>query len=94
MTDSKKFQHVNLSINFSDFNLQAACGGGVTECNPGGSYICTGSSEKTCPPGSCAGTSVKKDFVDPINARILIAESELSKLKEELQKTILKFAKK
>ena len=31
MADLKKFRHVNLSVNFSDFNLQAACGGGITE---------------------------------------------------------------
>lgn len=88
----KKFQHVNLSINFSDFNIAAACGGGITKCNDGGSYVCTGTSENTCPPGTCAGTSVQDNF-DPLKIRVLIQETELEQLKEELQNTIIKFAK-
>jgi hypothetical protein len=89
MEDLKKFHYVNLAINFSNFTAKDP------ECNPGGSYVCTaGCTMPSCPPGSCAGASVKLEIMDPFNAKILVAEGELSKLKEELQKTILKFVEK
>lgn len=93
MKNVKAFQYVNLSVNFSDFTLQADCGAQVTECKDGGSYICRTPTEG-CPPASCVGTSVKQpDKVDALNARILVNVNELDQLKERLQQTILKFAK-
>jgi hypothetical protein len=93
MANPKNFQHVNLFINFSDIHLKPDFNP-FGECNPGGSYVCpAGQTEKTCPPGSCAGTSSKDEF-DPFEARILIAVVELKALREELQKTIQKYVKK
>lgn len=86
MEDLKKFQHVNLSINFSNFTAAEP------ECKPGGSYVCTaGCTMPSCPPGSCAGSSVQAVAIDPLNAKILVAEIEITKLRDELQKTIMKY---
>ena len=92
MIDKKKFHYVDLSLNFSDFNLHAELGGKLGACNDGGSIICTAGTQ-SCPPGTCVGTSSKKDIFDPLRARILVDESELAKLSEEIQNVVMKFVK-
>lgn len=90
-----RFATVNLALNIGGLR---EVGGDASECNPGGSYICT-TGTKGCDAGlTCVGTSSKMgcdaqstDIDFGFDARILVEREELAALQEQLQRVVMEF---
>lgn len=87
MDSNKKFTNVHLALNMADL-------GGASECNPGGSYICT-TGTKGCDAGlTCVGTSSTagiRDFTI-FEANLSIEPSQFERLSKELQRVVKEFS--
>lgn len=89
---ARKFTTVSLALNIG------IPGGNQSECNPGGSTICT-TGTKGCDAGlTCVGTSSKFGCFGGsdigIDSRFILEERELKNLQVELQRVVAQFAAK
>ena len=89
---ARKFTTVNLALNIG------IPGGNQSDCNPGGSTICT-TGTKGCDAGlTCVGTSTSFGCFGGsdlgLDSRFILEERELKSLQVELQRVVSQFASK
>ena len=84
-----EYRTVNLAINLAGRALNV--GGGLSECNPGGSTICW-SPTSGCGSGgmTCVGTSSKLEMMEVM---VSLPPDELAKLQHELTALVGKYTK-
>jgi hypothetical protein len=58
------------------------------DCNEGGSYICV-SPTRSCPPGTCVGTSTTHESIE---VQVSLPPEKLQELQAELMQVVEKFA--
>jgi hypothetical protein len=88
------FTTVSLALNIAA--ADDGCKDG-SQCNPGGSYICTATTKGCADAGTCAGTSTVGAVVKSedaavgdrsLEARIAVEEAELASLRAELERAL------